>query len=168
MGGVPFSYTVPVWRRFGRLLIAKDTFGSQGAEAIIFWASFPEGTDANPCANLLSPPVGPSAADLAAAVSNAPGIELVSGPSDVTVGGRAAKHVELIVREDVGCDPGFFYSWRAQTGGATWDKTMLGDTINVWIVDLDGTLLFIAGETHPGVGPHLAEEIEQIVESIEF
>jgi hypothetical protein len=129
--GVPFSFSVRTrdWTtgpieslpngglRSGRLLISKSIVGPQGAEAVVFWTSFPNGDRADPCGNLLSPPVGPSAADLAAAVATAPGTELVTGPSGVTVGGYPAKHVMLTVREGVGCDPGFFYRWDAECWG---------------------------------------------------
>ena len=49
-----------------------------------------------------------------------------------------------------------------------WSATEPGDTIRVWIVDLDGTRLFIAGGTKPDAGPELEQEIEQIVRSIWF
>jgi hypothetical protein len=167
--GVPFSFSVPTygWEPFGSLLVSKSSVGPQDAEAVIFWTGFPDGTYADPCGLLSGPPAG-SAADLAAAVATAPGTELVTGPSDVVVGGRAAKHVVLTVRKDVGCDPGFFYNWKAQTGGAMWVGTGLGDTIWVWIVDVDGKLLFIEGETNKNAGPELEHEIQQIVESIRF
>jgi hypothetical protein len=167
--GIPFSFSVPAdgWERFGSLLLSKSSVGPQGAEAVIFWTGFPDGTFADPCGPLAGPPAG-SAADLAAAVSTAPGTELATGPSDVVVGGRAAKLVVLTVGEDVGCDPGFFYNWKAQTGGAMWEATRLGDTIRVWIVDVDGVLLFIEGETNKDAGPELEQEIQQIVESIRF
>jgi hypothetical protein len=154
--------------REGSLLISKSTVGPQGAEAIVFWTSFPDGDDADPCANLLSPPVGPSAADLVAAVATAPGTELVTGPSDVTVDGRPAKHVVLTVREDLGCDPGFFYTWHYDTLGPFWPGTNVGDTIRVWIVDVDGVRLFIEAETIKEAGSDLEREIKQIVESIRF
>ena len=96
------------------------------------------------------------------------GTELVTGPSDVSVGGRSAKHVVLTVREDVGCDPGYFYTWKDIFGGALWPKTNVGYTIRVWIVDVDGTLLFIAGETNTDAGSGLEQEIQQIVDSIRF
>jgi hypothetical protein len=170
VGGVPFSFSVTMggWERFGSISINKSTVGSQGAEAIIFWTSFPDGEYADPCADLISPPVDPSAADLAVAVSKAPGTELVRGPSDVTVGGRAAKHVVLTVREDVGCDPGFFYAWQDVEEGALWPMTDVGDTIRVWIVDVSGTRLFIEAETTKQAGSDLEQEIRQIVESIRF
>jgi hypothetical protein len=167
--GIPFSFSVPThgWEPFGSLLLSKSSVGPQGAEAVIFWTGFPDGTYADPCGHLAGPPAG-SAADLAAAVSTAPGTELLTGPSDIVVGGRAAKHVVLTVREDVGCDPGFFYNWKAQTGGAMWEATRLGDVIRVWIVEVDGVVLFIEGETNKDGGPELEQEIQQIVESILF
>jgi hypothetical protein len=142
--------------------------GPQAADAIIYWTSFPDGDYADPCARLLSPPIGPSAADLAAAVSTAPGTKLIKGPSDVTLGGRPAKHVVLTVRENVGCDPGFFDTWRDVFGGALWPTTGVGDTIRVWIVDVEGTRLFIEAETTEQATSGLEQEIQQIVESIRF
>ena len=98
-------------------------------------------------------------------MSRAPGTKLVKGPSDVSVGGRPAKHVVLTVRENVGCDPGFFYTWRPQRLGAFWLTTGVGDTIRVWIVVVNGKRLFLAAATKAG---GLEKEIQQIVESIRF
>jgi hypothetical protein len=176
--GIPFSYSVPSagWEPFGSLLITKSIAGPQGAEAIVFWAGFPHGTYADPCIN--RPVEQWTAADVAAGVAAAPGTDLVSGPEDVTVGGHPAKHVVVMVREDAGCDPGFFYNWKAQRGGALWVRSELGDTIRVWIVDVDGTLIFIAGETHRDLHPGVAlsdrermgleEDIQQLIDSIQF
>jgi hypothetical protein len=168
--GVPFSFSVPTggWQQFGTISLNKGIVGPQGAEAIIFWTSYPGGDGADPCANVLSPPVGPTAADLAAAVSRARGTELVVGPSEVTVGGHPAKHVVLTVREDVGCDPGYFYTWQDVQQGTLWPETRVGDTIRVWIVDVDGTLLFIEAETTDQADAELEREIQQIVGSISF
>ena len=180
--GVRFSFKVPTkapgeqswWERFrvgtgkyprGPISLNKSFVGPQGAEAIIYWTSFPDGDYADPCDGLLGRPVGRSAAALAAAVSKAPGTKLVKGPSDVTLGGRPAKHVVLTVRENVGCDPGFFYTWRPPFGGAVWDTTDVGNTIRVWIVAVGDTRLFIAAATK---ARGLEKEIQQIVESIRF
>jgi hypothetical protein len=179
--GVPFSFRVPTtvgWERFssistvksagGPISLNRSIVGPQGAEAIIFWTSFPDGDHADPCDRLLSQKVGSSAAGLAAAVATAPGTELVTGPSNVTLGGRPAKHVALTVREELGCDPGFFYTWREVNGGALWQTTRVGDTIKVWIVDVDGTRLFIEAATTKQAVGGLNQEAEQIVESIRF
>lgn len=169
--GVPLSFTVSSsgWELYGDIHLSKSTQGPQGAEALVFWSKYPEGTNASSCTSLLTRERQPSSvADLAAVVAGLPEVELVSGPSDVSVGGIPAKHVAVIVRQDGGCDPGFFFTWRAKTGGAFWDRSQLGDTINVWIVDLDGTHFFIAGETHPDAPSYVAEEIQEIVDSIRF
>jgi hypothetical protein len=173
--GSEFSFTVPEtgWEAFGSISINKSIVGPQDAEAIIFWTSFPDGGDAqadaaDPCGQVLSSSIGSTTADLAAAVSTAPGTALVTGPSDVTVGGYPAKHVVLTVREDLGCDPGYFYSWQAMSWGAFWAETNPGDTISVWIVDVGGTLIFFEAETTDQADAELRREIEQIIGSISF
>jgi hypothetical protein len=182
--GVRFSFRVPRgWERFstiptkkspiGPISLNKSSEGAQDAEAIIYWTSFPDGDHADPCARELAPPIGRSAAGLAAAVSTAPGTKLVKGPLNVTVGGYPAKHVVLTVREYVGCHPGFFYTWRAVAGGAFW-TTAVDDTIRVWIVPVRGTRffkrtrLFIAAATSEDADAMLKREVEQIVGSFRF
>jgi hypothetical protein len=173
IAGIAFSVDLPSgWESFGwgyRNYITKSIVGPQGAEAKLFWTSYPEqGDSAAACAYLRSQSLGPSAADLAAAVSEVPGTHVVAGPSDVTVGGLPAKHVVFSVREDVGCDPGFFFMYPNVWGGALWPETVPGDTIRVWIVDVGRTLFFIEGATHEDAGPELEKEVEQIVDSIAF
>jgi hypothetical protein len=177
--GVRFSFRVPTsgWEPYGTVQISKSIAGPQGAEAVIFWAAYPEGADANPCPRVLGPHAL-TAAELGAQVANADGTEVISGPVDTTVGGLPASHVVVTVRDAVGCDPGFFYNWKAKPGGAMWDVTELGDTIRVWAVETDSTLLFIGAETHrmasplDEVGPtgraRLESDIQEIVDSIEF
>ncbi len=175
--GVRFSFRVPnSWERFstlrdrnvprGPISFNKSIVGPQGAEAIIYWTSFPNGDHADRCASVLSRRIGPSAAALAAAVSEAPGTRLVAAPASVALGGRPAKYVVLRVRKPIGCEPGFFYSWREVFGGAFWRDTAVGDTIRVWIVDVGATRLFIAAATRANWD--LAREVRQIVESIRF
>jgi hypothetical protein len=171
--GVAFSFRVPPpgatgWEPFGTISINKSIVGPQGAEAIIFWTTYPDGDNADLCTDVLSPSVGPGVADLADAVSTAPGTELVAGPSEVTVGGRPAKHVVLTIREDAGCDPGYFFSWQDMWWGAFWPQTDVGVTVRVWIIDVGGTLLFIEAETNEDATTALVQEIEQIVGSIRF
>jgi hypothetical protein len=170
VGGVPLSFRVPTygWERFGDISINKSIVGPQGAEAIIFWTTLPDGDVAEPCADLLGPRDGRSAADLATAIATAPGTELITGPSDVTMDGRAAKHVELIVRDRVGCDPGFFFAWKDVFAGALWPRTPIGSTIRAWTVEVDGTLIFIGAATNKQADADLVQEIGQIVRSIRF
>ena len=152
----------------GPISLNKGVSGAQDAEGIIYWTSFPDGDYADPCARLLPPSTGASAAKLSTAVSSAPGTKLVKGPSDVTLGGLPAKHVVLAIRKNVGCNPGFFFTWRAVDGGTLWTKTRVGDTIRVWIVAANKTRLFIAAMTNENATPDLKKEIQQVVESIRF
>jgi hypothetical protein len=169
------------------LFISKSTVGGQRAEAIIFWTGFPTGGEADPCTAFVSPAIGRSTDALVRAMARAPGTKLVGGPTRLTVGGRPARQIVLTVRRDLGCDPGFFFSWQpsAPDGdcfGACWLDTNVGDTISVWIVDVDGKRLVIEAETRQpeSQGYPLATqvtradvlkveaEIETIVGSIRF
>ncbi len=170
VGGVPVSFSAPAsdWGWHDRFSMNSSVSGPQSAEAVIFWTSFPDRGRAHPCVRVLDPSVGPAAADLAAAVARAPGTDLVSGPTDVTVGGYSANQVVLAVRENVGCGPGFFYGWDETMGGAFWGAHTVADTIWVWIVDVAGTRLFIEAEATDQATPELEAEILQIVRSTRF
>lgn len=168
--GIGFSFEIPTegWEQFGRISLNKSFTGGQAAEAMLYWSAFPEGRIADPCQPAFTRHVGTSASDLAAAVASAPGTEVVEAPSDVEVGGRPATSVVIKVREENGCDPGFFYAWDDYEWGALWPRTGVGSTIRVWIVDVDGTRLFIGGASAEDAGPDLEQELEWIVESIRF
>ncbi len=170
--GVRLSFSVPAaWETNvdPEISINRSTHGPQGAEAIIFFTSFPDGDHADPCRKLLPrSKIGSSTAALAAAVARAPGTEVVKAPMDVTVGGRSAKRIALWVRKDAGCDPGYFYTWDATFGGAFWLEANVGDTIAVWVVEVHGVRLFIEAETTNDSGAGVLREIQQIVKSIRF
>lgn len=167
--GTAFSFRVPTrWEGFGSTSINKSIVGPQDAEAIMFWTVFPDGGNLEPCTRVLSPTIGPTATALASAIAAAPGVELVAGPLDVTIDGRPAQFVEITVSEDLGCDPGYFYSWTDVYGGALWPETRVGDTIRLWVVDVGGRLLIVEAETKPQADAELEQEIEEIVGSIRF
>jgi hypothetical protein len=142
-----------------------------GQAAFIFWSDAPGNVFADPCAHEpLDPPAGDTPAELAAAVSSIPGTDLVSGPLDLTVGGYPAKLVTIQVREDIACAAESFLLWYREANGATdgrWPDAR-GDTINVWIIDVDGTLVWIDGSWSLNTTPTLHDEMRQIVDSIRF
>jgi hypothetical protein len=172
--GLPLSFSVSTsgWTSDGNAMIKGEVEHTDGS-VIIIWPSAMENVYADPCAHTpLRPPPDASATGLAAAVAAIPGTDLVSGPSSVTVGGRPAQHVVFTIREDLGCDPKDAYLWYDEsTGGATggwrWAQA-LGTTIRVWIIDVDGKLVWIEGETYKGAGPAPGQEIQQIIDSIQF
>jgi hypothetical protein len=142
-----------------------------GQAAFIFWTDPPANVNADPCAKEpLDPPAGDTPDELAAAIASIPGTDLVSGPSDVTIGGYPAKLVTIQVREDVGCAPREFILWYREADGPAdgrWPDA-LGDTINTWIIDVDGSIVWIDGEWSVNTGPELHEEMRQIIDSIQF
>lgn len=145
----------------------------RGEAAFIFWTEgTPTNVYADPCAHEpLDPPAGDTPAELAAAVSSIPGTDLVGGPSAVTIGGRPAQLVTIQVREDVDCAPQEFFLWYSEAegpdAGARWPD-QLGDTINTWIIEVDGTIVWIDGSWSVNTTPALHEEMLQIVDSIQF
>ena len=135
VAGVQFTLEVPSgWAngpitrrgegfRSGGLLVSKSTRGSQGAEGVVFWTSFPRAEQAQQCRKIFRNEKRVSSAELVAVVASAPGTSLVRGPSRVRLGGRSATYIELDVLRDLGCDPGYFFSWRAPCWGACWVVT---------------------------------------------
>ena len=179
--GVSFSFEVPTSGWFSNPVGSAESIqrGADNATTpawMLFWS--PNNVYSDPCAHTrLSPPVGPSAANLAAALLTMPGTDATE-PTDVTVGGRASNpeprtraaiYVELTVREDVGCAAEDFYLWvKEGVGEGPRHASDLPTTIRVWIVDVDGGRLVIESELLPGSTPELDQEIDQIVDSIQF
>jgi hypothetical protein len=177
VSGRSISFTLPPgggtpsdWERFGNLYISNSTVGSQAAEAMILWIDLGGGPGVTRCDVVLHPVVASSLARDAADVASTAGTELVSGPTDLIVGGRPAKRIVLTVKDDVGCDPGYFFAWDQPVMGAFWSGPEAGDTMQIWIVEMNdtGRRLFIEATTHPGAGPAVEEEIRQIIDSIEL
>jgi hypothetical protein len=168
--GMSFTIEVPGsgWEPYEGFLLSKSTHGPQGAEGVVFWSAFPDGDKADPCYGTSWPPPA-TISGIAAELSTAPGVELRSDPSATTIDGHGAEHVALTVGEDLGCEPGFFYNWKTQTEGAMWVEVQAGDTIDVWLVDVGGTTLFIGAEIHAdGYSDQLVGEIETIISSMKF
>lgn len=169
------NLAAPGWTSNGEWGFDKSTgIGPDGAGFILWPDAAPNGVYADPCAHVTAPPIGASAAKLAAAVAALPGTELVSGPSDVNVGGYPAKLVVVTFGKHADCNADGrltgeeFYLWYGPGAGNARYATELGSTIRVWIVDVDGTIVWIDGETYNGAGPEPGAELEQIVNSIQF
>jgi hypothetical protein len=127
---------------------------------------------ADPCAKVPDTTTAPSAADLAAAVAAIPGLETM-GPTDVTVGGLPAKLVVITVPDDIGCVPDEFFLWYNDGACAGHNPcprwaSQLGQMIRVWIVDVDGERMWLEAETYAGATPEIEQEIQRIIDSIQF
>lgn len=171
--GFSFAFCAPSygWEPYADFSISKSEFGPQGAEAILYWAPFEvenQSAFAGICMRLPLEGEFATPADLATAIASLPGIDLITGAAQVQVGGREAWHLAFVVRADEGCDPGFLHQWRPRAVGAMWVATEIGDTIHVWVLDVDGRRLVIGGELHPEASDELELELLRIVESITF
>jgi hypothetical protein len=128
-----------------------------------------DGVASDPCAHTPAP-VATSAAELAAGVAALPGMDVLTDPEDVTVGGRPAKHVVIKLREDIECAPGSYNMWYDDDAGSPifrW-ATVLGQTNEIWIVDVGGSRVWIEAETYEGASPELEQEIQAMIDSIQF
>jgi hypothetical protein len=173
--GVLLSIAVPSsgWTSTDDLSINKGEPGRAGGIAIAFWPSTFDNVYADSCAHTpLSPPPAHSMTGLAGAVAAMSGIGLVTEPTSVTVDGRPAQHLVFTIRDDIACDPQAFYLYYDDsTGGPIGGyryASRLGATFRVWIIDVDGKLVWIDSETYKGAGPQPGAEIQQIIDSIQF
>jgi len=176
--GVEFSITVaaPGWRSQQGFEFIKGTEGAPDGAGFIFWPDTPDNVYADPCAHKpLTPAAGPGIAPLANAVSRIPGTKLISGPTDVSVGGHPATRTVITIPEDVGCTAGergfklWYDSGMGPDGGRF--PTVLPSTMRVWIIDVDGTVVWIDGETYEtyeDTSPTLEREMQQMIDSIVF
>jgi WD40-like Beta Propeller Repeat len=174
---ISFETLASGWESSGDFLISKDLSGDQAAEAVIYFATFPGVGAASRCPDL---PFGqlPESADIDVVARSLSS----TVDSKTVVGGMISRFVEVGVGDapvlpptgavfvpDVGCDPGYLYSWAPQSGGASWRESKAGDTIDAWFVEVDGAVLVIVAETRGHtVRRELGPEIFQIVDSIRF
>lgn len=173
---VPATFAVPTskWGSNGQFLLWVETGEYFKRAHMFFWTGFdPVGVFADPCAGEASPPAGPTAADLAAAIAALPGTELLRGPSDVTIDGRAGKVVEILVPADIPCSAGTFLLWydlgcptEAECARyASWKHSI----IRVWIIELDdGARAVVEAERIADDNPAIDQEFDDIVNSIDF
>jgi hypothetical protein len=176
--GVPFSLEVSTtgWRSDGQQIppdggAFTKSSGTPQSVWMIFWSI--DGVYADPCGHVPGPVLSPSAADLAAAVAGLPATDIITPPSDVTIGGRPAKHVAIRFRDDVGCSPSQYYMWYddVRCGGDDpcyrWVSAS-GQRNDVWIVEVNGAHVWIEAETLDAATPETIQEVQQMIDSIQF
>ncbi len=172
LGGKTFTFelTTPDWTSNGEFSIDKGgVVPKLDGASFIFWDEDPNGVFSDPCASVKAPVVGPSAVALAAAIAGIPGIEVVSGPDAVTVGGKPAQKVVIKIPDSIACSPATFFLWYDATEeGSKRYATQAGETIRVWIIEIDGVRIQIDGETFAGAGAQPGNEMQGIIDSIQF
>ena len=128
------------------------------------------------------PPIGPTVADLAAALAALAPFQVTSPPADVTVHGYSGTHLAWTVPDlpvdgqgdhghFTGCVDGDLKSWVAfidtgSPGDAFYGYTGIGYIEEFWILDIEGTRLLIAAETSAGSPASDVAERDAILDSI--
>jgi hypothetical protein len=183
VAGVPFTIAVPSpgWstKDSAGQTLSKDSpqtpDGSSTGSWLLMWDV--ANVNTSPCATVaMDPPPGPSAADLAGAVASMPGLEVVVPATSVTVGGRPAQHQVVRLPDDLGCAPDKFELWYSLghpscnfDPGPCWRwASEPGETISIWIVEGDGARIMFEAETYTASPPELGQEIQQIIDSVQF
>jgi hypothetical protein len=169
--GVQFTFAIanPGWVSNGSIGIEKAPIRSPRGAAFIFWLHDADGVFSDACAGQRAPTVGPTAADMAAAIAGMAYIEVVQAPVAVTIGGKPGQHLAVRIPNDIACQPEQFDLWfdDSMRGNIRW-ATDPGMTIDVWIVEVDGKRVQLDGETYAGASAAPRAELQAIIDSIEF
>ena len=166
---MPLTFTLPDgWQ--GNMGGPNAVFlhSAQGPGEVIL--SLFEKVRADPChfeQGFLDPLPGPTAADLATALANLPGLD-ASAPTDVSMYGYQGKQLTLTAPASFeGCtssSEGSFLLWELPLGAV---YTMSeGQRDRVWILDVDGQRLVIQGLEKPGATAEDKAQVQGILDSI--
>jgi hypothetical protein len=129
---------------------------------------------ADPCEHpLKDPPIGPSVDDLAAALSQLPGVDATT-PASVTFSGYRGKYLEFSVREDIACRSGDFRYWEDPPNAHSPGATPLGPPYfwaerrqnRIWILDIDSVRYVIDALTSPNATAADLAELQAVIDSI--
>ena len=110
----------------------------------------------------LDPPVGPTADDLATALSNLDGFD-ASAATDITVDGFEGKQFTLTSPNPAPCESMYTWSTTTRQNGVG-----PGEVAEVRILDVDGVRQLIAIATHPPLAGDDRATLDAIVESVQL
>ena len=94
-------------------------------------------------------------------------VDFTAGPvSDVRIGGHGGK--AFVFTQAIGhqCDDPHLWTVRGRGRGGYFSRE--GATMQIWVIDVGGTIVVIDGETFPIATDAVKGEVQSIVESIEF
>jgi len=162
--GIPFSFSLPStsWRSDPPCCtLHTGTYPLPGFAWFLFQQPFKR-VSTDPCAGTTEP-IGGSLDEQAQAAARIGDTDAV-GPTDVTVGGRPAKVVDLTLHDDISCEMTRFWLF----GNNTMYPNAIDSRIRIWFVDVDGSRILEFHTDQVGPDPTVASEIQQIVDSIQF
>lgn len=119
------------------------------------------------CSDFTGVPVGEQVDDLAAVWARLPHAA-IDGPTDVKIDSFDAVHVGLTIADDltecVAESVGLYY-----IGGTTTARVAgAGQSVDLWIVDVDGTRLVIEASSFPGASDRDVRILQEVVDSVQL
>lgn len=171
--GVSFSIDIPSegWISSQGFDLHQGALGTADGVDMIFWDTPPTNTYADPCTHTpRDPPMGRTPTEMVDAVASAPGTDVVIPPEDVTVGGRPAKHVGMFIPATIPCRAGGseFLLWYDVDPDAGRYPFEAESSIQVWIVDVGGAVVWIDTELYRGALSGPQDDLHAIIDSIAF
>lgn len=132
---------------------------------VSFFASLIDNMFKDPCLHVERlPRLGPTVEEAAKALAEIPGITATTARR-TTIAGHEATYVELTMPDPLPCaTPNL---WQDSPGG-DWFALGPSELIRVWILEVDGRRVAIAGRSHPGTSVEAKAELDAILGSIRF
>jgi len=127
-----------------------------------------DGVFADPCAadlRMLDPPVGPTVSDLADAFRDVPALR-ASAPVPTTIDGYAGERLDLDLLLYM-CPRSQAQLWRSPAGWVR-QPSAEDERNRLWILDVEGQRLVVNATTYPGTTDEDLDELQAIIESIDF
>jgi hypothetical protein len=175
-GGVRLNFQLPTskWDTGNAFeFLRTGTFkAADGAFIGVTRPGGPRGTYSDPCAHVAAENSSRVGSEIAEALATIPGVD-ATAPVASAVGGKAATFVAVTIPEGIGCGPSDFFLYYDPGSCEGFDPcprwaSALDSTYRIWLVDVDGTLVWIETETYKGASSELVQEIQDIVDSIQF
>lgn len=125
-------------------------------------------TDSCPSA-ALDPPVGPTVDDLASAWTDLPAFD-ATAPTNITIDGFDGKQVEFTVPDydEAECPYGDLMLLQDNSGQDGYWAQGPNQHHKLWILDVDGTRLVIAGFWYPDTSDQDRSDIDEILSTIQI
>ena len=129
--------------------------------------SLVDNTFSDPCAHIeREPKVGPTVDDLVTALGEIPNTT-ASEPVDTTLAGYSATHLELQIPQSLPCSPSQFKLWQDSPGNDWWAQGT-NDTMPIWVLEVGGERVVIAGHMYPDTTEEAKAELQEVLNSIVF
>jgi hypothetical protein len=160
-GEARFSFDLPNGDWSSKYTSNLETGTFPDSYAWIWFLGPIDAVSTDPCAGKRSP-VNGSLSERANALTTIGGTDAV-GPTDVTVGGHAAKLVELTLRGEPACSLTDFWLF----GKTSFYPNTSQSRFRVWMLDVAGAPFAVYSDS-ASPDPDVEQQILQIVDSVQF